>query len=160
NYGSMYYMDFGSAEEISVDTAAMGAEVGGGGGANIKVIPKSGRNTLGGSAFYSVTGNGYWDSFTANNITDELRAQGVPGPTLRKLSDFNAYAGGPFVKDRLWWFGSYRNYSTVDATAGYTIVNPDGSLTNPFDSNLRNYTTSGKYQVNKNNTVSAFWTYN
>ena len=45
NYGSMYYMDFGSAEEISVDTAAMGAEVGGGGGANINVIPKSGGNT-------------------------------------------------------------------------------------------------------------------
>ena len=42
NYGSMYYMDFGSAEEVSVDTAAMGAEVGGGGGANINVIPKSG----------------------------------------------------------------------------------------------------------------------
>jgi hypothetical protein len=40
------------------------------------------------------------------------------------------------------------------------VVNADGSLTNPFDSNLRNYTTSGKYQVNKNNTVSAFWTYN
>ena len=45
NYGSMYYMDFGSAEEVSVDTAAMGAEVGGGGGANINVIPKSGGNT-------------------------------------------------------------------------------------------------------------------
>ena len=46
NYGSMYYMDFGSAEEISVDTAAMGAEVGGGGGANINVIPKTGGNSL------------------------------------------------------------------------------------------------------------------
>ena len=45
NYGSMYYMDFGSAEEISVDTAAMGAEVGGGGGANINVIPKTGGNS-------------------------------------------------------------------------------------------------------------------
>ena len=39
-------------------------------------------------------------------------------------------------------------------------MNPDGSLTNPFDSNLRNYTTSGKYQLNKNNQLSAFWTYN
>jgi Carboxypeptidase regulatory-like domain len=160
NYGSMYYMDFGSAEEISVDTAAMGAEVGGGGGANINVIPKSGSNTLRGSAFYSITGKGYWDGFTSSNITDELRAQNVTDPTLQKLNDFNADAGGPFLKDRLWWFGSYRNYNTVDATAGYTIVNPDGSLTNPFDSNLRNYTASGKYQVNKNNTVSAFWTYN
>ena len=160
NYGSMYYMDFGSAEEISVDTAAMGAEVGGGGGANINVIPKTGSNQLKGSAFYSITGKGYWDHFTGNNITDELRAQNVTDPTLRELNDFNADLGGPLVKDRLWWFGSFRNYSTVDAVAGYTVVNADGSLTNPFDSNLRNYTTSGKYQVNKNNIVSAFWTYN
>jgi hypothetical protein len=160
NYGSMYYMDFGSAEEVSVDTAAMGAEVGGGGGANINVIPKTGSNQLKGTAFYSITGKGYWDGFTGNNITDDLRAQNITDPTLRKLSDFNADAGGPFLKDRLWWFGSFRNYSTVDATPGYTIVNSDGSLTNPFDSNLRNYTTSGKYQLNKNNTLSAFWTYN
>ena len=160
NYGSMYYMDFGSAEEISVDTAAMGAEVGGGGGANINVIPKSGGNTVKGTAFYGITGKGYWDKFTGSNITDDLRAQGITDPSLHQLNDFNADAGGPFVKDRLWWFGSFRNYSTVDVQPGYTTVNEDGSLTNPFDSNLRNYTASGKYQLNKNNTLAAFWTYN
>ena len=160
NYGSMYYMDFGSAEEISVDTAAMGAEVGGGGGANINVIPKSGSNTLKGEAIYNVTGKGYWDDFTGNNITDDLRAQGITDPTLRGLQDFNANAGGPLVKDRLWWFGSFRNYRTIEATPGYTVVNSDGSLTNPFLSNLRNYTASGKYQINKNNQLSGFWTYN
>jgi carboxypeptidase family protein len=160
NYGSMYYMDFGSAEEVSVDTAAMGAEVGGGGGANINVIPKSGGNTPKGEAVYSITGKGYWDHFTGNNITDALRAQGITDPTLNKLSDFNASVGGPFIKDRFWWFGSFRNYSTVEVTPSYTKVNDDGSLTNPFNSNLRNYTASGKYQLNKNNQLSAFWTYN
>ncbi len=160
NYGSMYYMDFGSAEEISVDTAAMGAEVGGGGGANINVVPKSGGNTLKGDAIYSVTGKGYWNGFSASNITSDLRSQGVTDPTLQKLWDFNANAGGPFVKDRLWWFGSFRNYRTYEATPGFTTVQPDGTLVNPFLSNLRNYTASGKYQINKNNQLSAFWTYN
>ncbi|HEV3059478.1 MAG TPA: TonB-dependent receptor [Vicinamibacterales bacterium] len=160
NYGSMYYMDFGSAEEISVDTAAMGAEVGGGGGANINVIPKSGSNALKGTAVYSVTGKGYANWFTGNNVTPELRNQGISDPSLQKLYDFNADAGGPFIKDRLWWFGSFRNYHTIEATPNYTTVNADGSLTNPFESNLRNYTTSGKYQISKNNQLSAFWTYN
>src|SRR5262245_38456101 len=160
NYGSMYYMDFGSAEEISVDTAAMGAEVGGGGGANINVIPKSGGNTVKGDAVYSITGKGYWDGFTANNVTSELAHQGVTIPSLNKLYDFNADLGGPFVKDRMWWFGSFRNYHTIEATPSYTTINPDSSLTNPFESNLRNYTLSGKYQINKNNQLSAFWTYN
>jgi hypothetical protein len=160
NYGSMYYMDFGSAEEISVDTAAMGAEVGGGGGANINVIPKSGGNTVKGTVNWAITGKGFWNHFTGNNITDALRAQGITDPTLQKLNDFNADAGGPFVKDKLWWFGSFRNYKTLEATANYTVINPDGSIINPFNSNLRNYTTSGKYQVSKNNQLSLFWTYN
>ena len=160
NYGSMYYMDFGSAEEVSVDTAAMGAEVGGGGGANINVIPKSGGNAVKGDVNYSITGKGYWSGFTGNNVTDDLKAQGITDPTLRNLNDLNASFGGPFVKDKLWWFGSYRNYNTTEAIGSYTVVNPDGSLTNPFKSNLRNYTASGKYQLNKNNQLSAFWTYN
>lgn len=160
NYGSMYYMDFGSAEEISVDTAAMGAEVGGGGGANINVVPKSGGNNLKGDAIYSITGKGYWDGFSGSNINSDLRSQGVTDPSLQKLWDFNANAGGPFIKDRLWWFGSFRNYRTYEATPGFTTINSDGTLVNPFLSNLRNYTASGKYQINKNNQLSAFWTYN
>src|SRR5437773_188498 len=151
DYGSMYYMDFGSAEEISVDTAAMGAEIGGGGGANINVVPKSGGNAVKADVLYGTTGRGVWGSFSGNNITADLRAQGIVDPSLQKLKDFNASAGGPFIKDRLWWFGSYRNYSTVENTPGFSI---------PFDSNLRNYTASGKYQINKNNQLSAFWTYN
>jgi len=151
NYGSMYYMDYGSAEEISVDTAAMGAEVGGGGGANINIIPKSGGNTLKGEAIYSATGRGYWDGFSGSNITDDLSAQGVKEPALQKLQDFNANAGGPFVKDRLWWFGSIRNYQTVENVPAFPI---------PFESQLRNYTASTKYQLTKNNQLSGFWTYN
>src|SRR5262245_8178998 len=110
-YGSMYYMDFGSAEEISVDTAAMGAEVGGGGGANINIIPKSGGNSVKGDAVYSITGKGFWNGFTASNVTDSLRAISIGDPTLYKLQDINGDAGGPVVKDKLWWFGSVRNYN-------------------------------------------------
>jgi len=165
NYGSMYYMDFGSAEEISVDTAAMGAEVGGGGGANINVVPKSGGNNLKGDAFYSVTGKGYWSGFTGNNITSDLRAQGITDPTLQKLSDFNADAGGPFVKDKLWWFGSVRDYRTHENVAGFVTPaactpGSAGCESLDFFSNLRNYTASGKYQINNNNQLSMFWTYN
>ncbi len=161
NYGKMYYMDFGSAEEISVDTAAMGAEVGGGGGANINIIPKSGGNQLKGEAIYSATGRGYWNGFSGDNVTDSLRAQGIKDPTLQKLNDTNLDAGGPIFKDRLWWFGSFRDYNTHENVAGFGTLNPDGSrTTKDFLSNLRNYTASGKYQVNKNNQLSAFWTFN
>ena len=105
NYGSMYYMDYNSAEEISVDTAAMGADIGGGGGANINIIPKSGSNRLKGTLYYSGTGK----QFAGDNVDDDLRSQGITeGTRLLKLNDINGDAGGPFVKDRLWWFGSFR----------------------------------------------------
>src|SRR5205823_1852666 len=97
------------------------------------------------------TGRGYWDKFSGDNVTDSLRAQGIKDPTLQKLNDTNLDAGGPFVKDRMWWFGSFRNYSTHENVPGFP---------SDFESNLRNYTASGKYQVNKNNQLSAFWTYN
>jgi hypothetical protein len=148
NYGSMYYMDYNAAEEISVDTAAMGAEIGGGGGANINIIPKSGSNQLKGSVYYSGTGKG----LAGDNVDDALRAQGVTaGTRLLKLNDINADAGGPLVRDRLWWFGSARDYTTLEQVIGFP---------KDFKSNLRNYTARVNYQLAKGNQLSGFWTYN
>jgi hypothetical protein len=158
NYGSMYYMDFLSAGEISVDTAAMGAEVGGGGGANINIIPKSGSNQLRGELFYSGTGKG----LAGNNLTPELRAQGITSPSsLQSLHDANAAVGGPLVKDRLWAFGSFRDYTTDENVPGFGTLDSQG-VRQPelFHSNLRNYTASLKTQVSQNNTLSTFWTHN
>ena len=148
NYGSMYYMDYNSAEEISVDTAAMGAEIGGGGGANINIIPKSGSNQLKGNFYYNGTGK----KLAGDNVDDELRAQGITtGTRLLELSDFNGDAGGPILRDRLWWFGSAREYTTYEQVIGFP---------KDFKSNLRNYTARTNYQLGKGNQLSGFWTYN
>jgi Carboxypeptidase regulatory-like domain len=148
DYGKMYYMDFNAAEEISVDTAAMGAEIGGGGGANINIIPKSGGNAPKGSVYYSGTGKG----LAADNVDDDLRAQGITaGTRLLRLNDINTDAGGPFVKDRLWWFGSFRNYTTFEQVIGFP---------KDFESNLRNYTSRINYLITPRNQLSGFWTYN
>jgi hypothetical protein len=148
NYGSMYYMDYGAAEEISVDTAAMGAEIGGGGGANINIIPKSGGNSIKGNVYYS----GTTKDLAADNVDDELRAQGITvGTRLLRLNDLNLDGGGPFVANRLWWFGSFRNYTTFEQVIGFP---------KDFESNLRNYTARVNYQIARGNQLSGFWTYN
>ncbi|HYT65606.1 MAG TPA: carboxypeptidase regulatory-like domain-containing protein [Vicinamibacterales bacterium] len=148
NYGSMYYMDYNAAEEISVDTAAMGADIGGGGGANINIIPKSGSNQMKGLLFYSGTGK----RFASDNVDDRLRAQGITaGTRLLKLNDFNADGGGPILRDRLWWFGSARDYTTLEQVIGFP---------KDFKSNLRNYTARVNTQVGRGNQISGFWTYN
>ena len=148
NYGSMYYMDYNAAEEISVDTAAMGADIGGGGGANINIIPKSGSNQIKGSLFYSGTGK----QFASENVDDRLRAQGVTaGTRLLKLNNLNADGGGPVIRDRLWFFGSARDYTTLEQVIGFS---------KDFKSNLRNYTARLNTEVARGHQLSGFWTYN
>jgi carboxypeptidase family protein len=148
NYGQMYYMDYGSAEEIAVDTAAMGAEIGGPGGANINIIPKSGGNDLKGTLYFTGTNKG----MVGDNVDDALRAQGITaGTRVKKLLDLNADAGGPFFKDRAWWFGSIRQYNTSEQVIGFPI---------DFDTELRNYLTRATFKLTQNNNLSAFWTFN
>jgi carboxypeptidase family protein len=148
NYGQMYYMDYGSAEEIAVDTAAMGAEIGGPGGANINIIPKSGGNGLKGTLYFTGTNQ----QLVGDNIDDALRSQGIlAGTRVNKLLDLNADAGGPFTRDRAWWFGSIRQYNTAEQVIGFPM---------DFDTELRNYLVRTTYKLSKNNNLSAFWTFN
>ncbi len=148
DYGSMYYMDYGSAEEISVDTAAMGADIGGPGGANINIIPKSGGNRQKGTIYYTGTNK----SMVGDNVDDKLRSQGIRvGTRVKELLDFNADTGGPILRDRIWYFLSYRKYKT-----GEDIID----FPKTFTTNLINYSFRSTYRMSKNNNLSAFWTFN
>ena len=77
----------------------------------MNIVPKSGGNSLSGSAFLSTAGE--WSS--GNNLTSELQAL---NPNLRQAPgiisayDCNVSLGGPIVKDRLWFYGSYRKLDT------------------------------------------------
>jgi hypothetical protein len=69
------------------------------------IIPRSGGNIYGGSAFFSGTQSG----LQTDNVTDTLRAQGIPtAPTVRKNWDGSGAIGGPIVRDRLWFFTNLR----------------------------------------------------
>ena len=114
-FASVVY-DTVNAEEVAIT-------VGGGlgesdiGGPLMNIVPKSGGNTVSGSAFLSTAGE--WSS--GNNLTSELQAL---NPNLRQQPgvitayDWNVSAGGPIVKDRLWFYGSYRKLDTQTAQDG------------------------------------------
>src|SRR4029434_2972917 len=96
---------------------AMGAEIGGGGGANINIIPKSGSNHIRGNVYYNGTSKG----LAGDNVDDELRSQGITaGTRLLKLNDLNGDAGGPIIRDKLWWFASAREYTTFEQVIGFS----------------------------------------
>ena len=146
DYGPMYYVDYGSFQEISVDTAAMGAEIGGGGGANINLIPKSGSNTFAGGFLFTGTSK----DLASSNIDDALRAQGITrGTALIKLYDYNADLGGPVKKDRLWFYISYRGFKTRENVIGFA---------RDFKTDLQNNTVRVNFKLTQNNNLSLFWT--
>jgi hypothetical protein len=75
------------------------------GGPQMNIVGKQGGNMFAGGFFVNVSGS----SLQGNNVTPELKAQGLTvNSSLKKLWDINPSFGGPIVRDRLWFFGTYR----------------------------------------------------
>src|SRR5687768_8290931 len=89
------------------------------GGPVLNIVPRSGGNTFQGQAFINFSN----DALRGNNLTPALM-QPTPGPNLReapgiiKAYDANVSYGGPIIRDRIWFFGSYRKLNTETAVAG------------------------------------------
>lgn len=106
-------------EEVSVQSKALPAEIGGG-GIFLNMISKDGGNQFRGTAFLSYTGG----SLQSNNVSDNQRALGMTDPArVDSLLDFNPTFGGPIVRDRLWFIGSYRYWRNNRLEAN--TYNPD-----------------------------------
>ena len=81
-------------------------------GLRINVIPRDGGNVFRGG--FNV--QGHPAAWVSNNITDELRAKGFTAGTSKGRSyDGNGTLGGPILRDRLWFFGSYRQFGETPA---------------------------------------------
>jgi hypothetical protein len=115
---STYILDSVNVDEVAVAVAG-GLGESDIGGPVMNLVPRSGGNTFRGQAFINNAGD--WSR--GNNLTPELTAP-PPGPNLREtpgiISSYDASAsyGGPIKRDRLWFFGSYRNLETASAVQG------------------------------------------
>jgi hypothetical protein len=108
------------SEEMSFQTAGIGADTSGG-GVRVNMIPQAGGNKFSG-AFFSAWAPGQWQS---SNLTPKLISQGLGDPaSIIKLWDFNFSEGGPFKKDKLWFFFSARHWGNY-ATVADTFYSPD-----------------------------------
>lgn len=96
-------------QEFRVDSSNYPAEYGTGTGGQINVIGKSGGNALKGSAFYYIRN----DALDARNFFD-----GAEKSPLR-LNQFGGSLGGPIIKNKLFFFGSYEG---LRQRAGFNII--------------------------------------
>jgi hypothetical protein len=85
------------------------------GGPSMNLVPRSGGNRFAGQFFYNTAGD--WSR--SDNIDDELRSLGIlQGAELRKSWDVNGSLGGPIKRDRLWFYGTVRNYGNARVIEG------------------------------------------
>jgi hypothetical protein len=98
--------DVGSAAEVTVDTTSLSADLPTG-GIRINFVPKDGGNNFNNSTFFTFSN----EAMQGNNFSDELRAAGLATPNaIVKNWDLNESVGGPFKRDKVWfWFSARIN---------------------------------------------------
>jgi hypothetical protein len=102
-----------TASEVTIDTSSVSAELPTG-GVRMNLIPRDGGNTLRGTAINSYT----WDGLQGDNYTDRVKALGLPVPGKIDYNwDLNGGFGGPFVRDKVWfWMAGRKALLANDAT--------------------------------------------
>jgi hypothetical protein len=94
-----------NVQEFRVDSNSYPAEYGTGSGGQITVVTKSGSNLFHGAAFEYFRD----DAFDSPNEFDPV-VDGTQRKSSLRQHQFGASLGGPIVKDKAFFFGSYEGY--------------------------------------------------
>ncbi|HEX6163422.1 MAG TPA: carboxypeptidase regulatory-like domain-containing protein [Vicinamibacterales bacterium] len=160
------YFDFGSFEEFQVGGA--GADAGAfAGGAVLSISVKSGGDRFNGTWYSDYIG----ESQLTDNVPDYLRTANTPnedglfsrsglcfqrsgeticrGNATKKQYDLNGDIGGPIVKQKAWFFTSWRLNDKYEYITGLGDETQRSKLSNK-------YTFKGTFQVGKNNQIIGF----
>jgi hypothetical protein len=140
------YFNFDNFEEIQVSTAGNDIKSRTG-GMGLNLVVKRGTNS------YSGMFRGYYDdeNLESDNVPDELRATGVTHETSdhnKQISDYGFDIGGPIIRDKAWFYGSY---SVQDVR----LVRRAGALVDRTQ--LKNPTVKLNWQATKQDNVSFLY---
>jgi len=103
----------GSQEVVLTTSGGLGeAETG---GVMLNVIPRDGGNDFSGTFFMS----GANGSMQGSNYTQELKDAGLRSPQeLKKVFEFNPMGGGRIIRDKLWFYVTYRSLNAENTVPG------------------------------------------
>jgi len=161
---SGYVPEVGNSQEV-VFTLSGGLGEATTGGPQMNIIPKQGGNVFNGSIFISGTG----DAFQGDNLDAELRAKGLTATnSINKLWEVNPSFGGPILRDKLWFFGTYRYQVSRQNVASMWVnknagdpakwtYDPDLSQQAVDDGTWKNGSARVTWQASPRNKISA-WT--
>jgi len=141
------YFDFDAFDEVAITTGGADVRVATG-GVGINLVTKRGTNAFHGG----VSGFFAYDGLEASNLPAELEGD----PRLRgsdkadhaeQLGEYGVELGGPIVKDRLWFWGSY---GKQDLRIQRLNQSRDKTVLEDYNGKLN-------FQVSSSNMLSAYW---
>src|SRR5687768_6146631 len=116
---SPIYYDFDMLQEMSVTTGGADASQQTG-GVGINFVTRSGTNRFKGSGRLYNTN----ERFQADNVDDELRKAGASsGNPIQNINDYGFEVGGPILKNKLWYWGSYGKQKIEVGVLGFYAKN-------------------------------------
>jgi hypothetical protein len=141
------YYSYDAFDEVNFSTGGNSSEIQTG-GLGIGIVTKRGTNTFHGNA------SGYFtnDDLQSSNLPDELRGD----PRLKgadnadhteKITDMTFDLGGPIVKDKLWFYGSY----------GDNDIEIRNLLQTLDKTTLKAYSAKLNWQATGSDMISVFW---
>lgn len=102
-------------QEIRLITNQFTAEYGRAAGSVVNIVTKSGSNQFHGSGFWFNNN----EVFNARSNVD--KAAGFTDAPRRNENQFGGTLGGPVIKDKTFFFGSYQRWTDRQLGAGFTI---------------------------------------
>ena len=160
---SNFIPDMTSTQEVAVSYSAGTAEQAFG-GVQMNMIPREGGNVFKGS-FFATGANEKWQS---DNYSDELKQAGLRTPnSLKLVYDVNPGAGGPLVKDKLWFYSAARWQENQSYLAGLFLNKNAGDPTKwSYEPDLsqqafqpliqKSFNTRLTYQLSPKNKIAFF----
>ena len=155
------YFDFGAFQEITVTTGGTDLAMQSA-GAGINMTTKRGTNAFHGNARFLIS----HDDLSFGNIGDQNQAPYSPanfaqdprlqnsdgsfrdkGDRISQITDYGFDLGGPIVKDKLWFYGSY---GKQDIRLLRIVNTPDNTLLPSYNGKLN-------WQAASGTMVSAFY---
>jgi hypothetical protein len=147
--GAGFYFDYSSLEETFMGTSGQGAEMPNP-GVQSQFIAKSGGNQFSGEGYY----DWYNNSLQGSNIPQDVIDRGIRehGNEIDTYWDRAINVGGPIVKDKIWYFGTYREQFNA-------VAQPQFRFDQTFDTKLWNPVVKGTYQINQKNKLIGYYQY-
>lgn len=158
-----YTINMQFVQEVAIETGGITAE-GSASAMAMNHIAKEGSNQL----RFTVDGRFMTGGWQSNNLSNALRDRGATTPQqLESLFDIGLYAGGPVLRDRLWFYTGVRRWGFrrqipglfENATLGSAVYTPD--VTRPASFNELDQSYGGRltFQLSKKDKVNFFADY-